>query len=601
MRIAYQWHIDGAEIAGANGASHIGTVAGSLGVRITVTNALGSDRRESAPVLVVPGLAAPEIIEARIVPETGDIGTRFTVTLAAAGVPAPALAYQWLLDGIEITGATGPSYVARATGGLSVRVVARNAEGSDSRDTAAVVIGPVAIAPVVTAALVQPASGRATATQFTAVAEASGQPAPALSYQWFLDGAAIAGATGISHVPALDGALSVRITATNAGGTHSRESEVATVKPAVSPPQVRAADILPNAGRVGDSFKVTVTTCGYPEPELRYEWFLDDRLLDEPSGDTYTATVPGSIYVRIAATSPEGQDSRESGAVLIEPALASAAISDLSVIPASGQVGDRFEAAARVAGHPVPELAYQWFRNGELIPGATEAGHIADTPGALHVEVTARNELGADARSSASVLVAPAIAVPVIETVVIDPRAGRVGDVFVASAVANGAPAPVLTYQWLRDGEPIEGSTGASHIAVRPSRLSVRVTATNAAGTDHRESEAVAVEPALTAPEVLDAGVIPPSGRVGDTFSLATTVTGHPAPEIRCQWLLDGEEISDAMGDRFVASMAGVLSVRVVAENSEGVASIESVAAIVTASETLLVFQPGVFEEGVFL
>ena len=601
MRLAYQWRLDGTDIAGATGASHVATAGGHLSVQVTVTNAFGADSRESAAVPVLPGVALPEVLETRIVPEVGGIGTRFSVALAATGVPIPALAYQWLLDGVEICGATGASHVARSEGRLSVRVVARNSEGSDSREAAAVAIDPVASAPEVTAALVQPAVGRATVTSFTAAAETAGQPAPALSYQWFLGDVAIPGATDISHVPAADGALKVRITASNGAGTHARESEAVTVMPAVSPPQVRAADILPNAGQAGDTFKVTVTTSGYPEPDLRYEWFLDDRLLDAPTGDTYTSSVPGTIYVRITATSPEGEDTRESGAVLVEPVPAPATVTDVVVTPAAGRVGDRFEAAAEVGGHPAPELTHQWFLDGVAIAGATGASHTADAPGSLHAEVTASNELGSASRASTGVEVAPALMVPVIEALAIAPGAGRVGDVFAASATASGAPAPVLTYQWLRDGVPIEGSTGASHLAQRPSRLSVRVTATNAAGTEARESDAVTVEPALAVPEIVTIGVVPEAGRVGDAFAAVTSVTGHPAPEIGYQWLLNGEEIADATGEVLVASMTGQLSVRVRAENSAGSAYRESITAVVLGQETLQVFEPAVFEEGVFL
>src|SRR5690606_17933041 len=146
----------------------------------------------------------------------------------------------------------------------------------------------------------------------------------------------------------------------------------------------------------------------------------------------------------------------------------------------------------------------------------------------------------------------------------------------------------------------IDGATSDRHLAERPGRLSVQVKAMSVAGTDLRVSDAVTVEPALAAPEIVAVGITPETGRIGDAFALVAGVIGVPEPEIRRQWLLDGEEIAGAMGERFTATTAGRLSVRVVAENVAGVASRDSRGATV-AAELPLVFAPGVFEEGVYL
>ncbi len=599
-RIAYQWRLDWADIPGATGASHIGTQAGRLTVLASVTNAHGTDSRESAPASVSPGLELPAVVEIGVVPEAGTVGNRFTVTTVATGVPLPSLSYQWLLDGRAICGATGPSHVARCTGQLAVRIIARNSEGTDSRISTAVAVGTNGTAPQIANIRINPETGRAGET-FSVSAEVTGSPEPRLMYQWYLDGAAIADATAQSYVPTGTGLLSVRVRARNEAGHACLDSEAIQVEPEFSLPQVRAADILPNSGRVGDTFSVKTTVFGYPEPDLRYEWFLNDVSIPEVTGEVYTSNRQGTLYVRITATSSLGGDMRESGAVLIEPPLSPPALIDATVTPETGHIGDTFDVVALAAGNPVPEIAYQWVLDGVDIEGATEPRYLADRSGLLHVRVSARNSLGEATIESRQVTVGSGLAAPAITAIAIAPQSGYVGEAFRLAIEATGEPVPALACEWLLDGALIDGATETTYVAAQAGLLSARVTATNTQGADLREAASVRVLPALAAPEIIAAEIRPGEGRVGDTFSLAATVTGNPAPELRCQWLLDGEEIGGANGDSLVASVAGRLTAMVTATSSEGTAHLATEAATVLASETLQVFEPGVFEEGVFL
>ncbi len=597
--VAFQWLLDGIALEGAIGPSFVPAATGALSLRVTARNSQGEALRESAPVLLEPALEAPRLMAASISPETGRVGDIFTVSANATGMPAPTLVYQWLLNGQPIAGATGTELVSAAEGSLSVRVTATSPAGADSLETAAAIVGSVLSAPEITGVLVTPESGRVS-DRFTVAVDAAGNPSPTLSYQWLLDGAAVEGATEPSFVPAAAGALTVLVTASNTQGTSSALSTPTPVEPALAAPRVKSADILPNIGRVGDTFTIASTAIGNPTPELHYVWVLEDQVIEGATGASYTATESGTLFVRVIATNSEGEDIRESGAVEVEPALVAPTITDATIQPSAGRVGDTFLATVTATGNPAPLLAFQWLMDGVPVEGAEAATFVPAAEGALSVRVTATNSEGSDTRESPAVTVAAALARPSIVEARIDPAEGRVGDIFTATAVATGNPDPVLSYQWTLDGAPITGATSPSLAADIAGTLGLRITARNSEGEASTEAGPVTVLAALAPPVLTSVTISPTSGPAGTTFTATATANGNPSPIFGYQWLLGGIAIAGATAPTYGATAVGTLTVRVTAGNSLGTDTLESAAATVTSDPSPTVFVTGIFEEGVF-
>jgi hypothetical protein len=597
--VAFQWLLDGVAVEGAIGPSFVPATSGALSLRVTATNSQGSDLRESAAVLLEPALEAPRLTALAITPETGRVGDSFTVTATATGDPAPVLDHQWLLDGVEIAGATGTSLVATAEGSLSVRVTASNVAGSDTGESEVVPVASALQAPAITNLAISPEAGRV-GDSFAAAVDVTGNPIPQIAYQWLLDGTAIEGATEPSFIPAAAGALSVLVTATNAEGSESRQSTSALVEPALAAPKVKSADILPNVGRVGDTFTIVSTAVGNPAPELRYVWVLEDQVIEGATDISYTAADVGTLFVRVIATNSEGEDIRESGAVEVEPALVAPSITDATIQPSAGRVGDTFLVSVAATGNPVPDLAFQWIIDGVAIAGANAGTFIPATEGSLSVRVTATSSKGSDSRETAAVPVAPALAAPRIREARIEPASGRVGDVFAAMTAATGNPEPLVSYQWMLDGAPISGATGQTYTAGAVGALGLRVTARNTEGEATTEAVPVTVEAALAPPVVTSATIAPASGQVGTTFTASATASGNPTPVFSYQWLLSGVAIAGATAPSFSATAPGTLTVRVTASNSLGTDSRESAAATITSDPSPAVYETGTFVEGVF-
>lgn len=127
-----------------------------------------------------------------------------------------------------------------------------------------------------------------------------------------------------------------------------------------------------------------------------------------------------------------------------------------------------------------------------------------------------------------------------------------VGKVLTADAGSWSPEQDGVSYQWLRDGEPIVGATHATYAVVSAdegAKLSVKVTA-SAAGFDDAE--------ATSDPVTIGAGTLLPtslptiSGRAKVGASLTATPGSWPAgTAVSYQWMRNGVAIAGATGSRY--------------------------------------------------
>ncbi len=230
---AYQWFKDGAAIPGATGPSlPLPAVQSSAAGNYTVvvSNSVGSATSAQATLTVVTGAGAP-VVAQQPVAQTAMIGGAATFTVNATG-PEP-LAYQWLKDGAPIAGATNPTLTRTAlqlsdAGFYSVTI--SNGIGSVTSQPVALTVRATPNASPVTI-VTQPISRTAFAGD-TVSFSVNAQGAPPPGYQWFKDGAPIAGANAatlmLTNVQ-LNSAGSYSVTATNASGSVTSDSATLTV------------------------------------------------------------------------------------------------------------------------------------------------------------------------------------------------------------------------------------------------------------------------------------------------------------------------------------------------------------------------------------
>jgi hypothetical protein len=258
----YQWQFDGADITGATNAefsllSAHSTNAGSYVVR--VTNLLGMIFSEPALLAV---LMPPTILSVTPSNRLDAAGSVSTFTVAASGT-AP-LSYQWHFNGGALSGESNTTLtmnnVQPAKSG-AYRVVVTNLAGAATSSVASLT---VLFAPSIT---LQPQSQTVTEGS-NAVFSVSVTGDPTLSFQWFVDGSPIPGATGPTlarnSVSAADDGKSFTVQITNPVGMATSGAALLNVvgRPLLSSPQ-RGPGSLVNfvlLGQPGRSYFLEVSS-----------------------------------------------------------------------------------------------------------------------------------------------------------------------------------------------------------------------------------------------------------------------------------------------------------------------------------------------------
>lgn len=198
-------------------------------------------------------------------------------------------------------------------------------------------------------------------------------------------------------------------------------------------------------------------------------------------------------------------------------------------------------------------LGYEWLLDGTPIAGATAKTYTIapnDQGKELQVQVTGeRAGYQATSAISAATLVAGRKLQPSTVTV---SGSFQVGGT-VTAAAADWTPPAALAYQWLRDGAPIGGATGATYSPVDADAgrlLQVKVTGT-AAGY---EKASAFSPPRTVAPRSAAAASSTPT--IAGTPAVAVTVAavfaaGARTAGLAYQWLRDGQPIAGATGSSY--------------------------------------------------
>ena len=136
--LQYQWRKNGADIPGATKFSYttpatVATDNGSL-FSVVVSNGAGSVTSNNATLTV----RTPPTITTQPADRTVRVGQRARFSVVASGTPP--LRYQWMKNGVNISGATSASYTTPPTtagdNGALFAVTVRNLAGSVTSNNA---------------------------------------------------------------------------------------------------------------------------------------------------------------------------------------------------------------------------------------------------------------------------------------------------------------------------------------------------------------------------------------------------------------------------------------------------------------------------------
>ena len=425
-----------------------------------------------------------------------------------------------------------------------------------------------------------------------------GTPAPSLAVAWLLDGAVVAGATGLSYVPqpADDGrSLSARVTATNTAGSAAAETAPRAIVHAAPTVVASLADVTADVGAApvtveaaaafaGAAITFAVSGTGATiDSASGVVTIATDQLLD---GERITVTATnsgGSAQASFAASVRATPPVCERQPALVEPAVVGSAV---ALDPGAW------------AGVPAPELAIAWLLDGAVLDGATGASYtpaLADEGRSLSARVRATNAAGEASAETAALAIVHAAPTVVAALADLGLFVGDAATVVEAAAAFAGS---ALVFAVEGGGATVDAKGRISIPATAAGSATVTVTATNSGGSA-QVSFVATVSIRIVPPVLALAPVLAGTGRVGEPVTVsAGSWSGVPTPSTSVAWLRDGTAIAGATGTSYtpVAADDGKsLSARVTATNVGG--SAEMVTAALSIAYAPPVAKGGLFEE----
>ena len=476
------------------------------------------------PVENSPATGAPTISGAAQVGET--LTADMSGIADADGLANATYSYQWLVDDIDITGATGASYtLADSDEGkaMKVRVTftddARNEESLTSQATAAVEARANNLATGVPTISGTAQVGETLTADTSGIDDADGLANTAFSFQWTRnDGSAdadIQDASGSTYTLTSDDegkTIRVRVTFTDdAGNAETLTSDATAVVVAVAKPNSPATGqpTISGAAQVGETLTADTSgiadTDGLDNATFSHQWTRNggsaDADIQNATGSTYTLTSDDAgktIKVRVSFTddadNAEMLTSDATSTVAAAPIPLTASVHDA---PGSHDGENVFTFELRLSREPVSTFSYGTLRDHAftVTGGEVTKARRLEAPSNVRWEITMTPDgdgnvtvvltVTQDCADQGAICTRDGRMLSADVTLVVtgpgdeeernSPATGQpaisgtlqVGETLTASpsgiADADGLDNATFSYQWLADDVDISGAVGDSY------------------------------------------------------------------------------------------------------------------------------------------
>lgn len=217
----------------------------------------------------------------------------FEVKIATAGYPEE-YTYQWYMDGSAVSGATASAYIWTGTEGThEIYCEVTNKAGTVRSRTATLTVEKYYL-PVLNSSYPANASktyidGNTASATFEVKIATAGNPAT-YTYQWYLDGSAVSGATGSSYTwSGTEGTYTVYCKVTNAAGAvQSRTATLSVVR--YYTPTLNSSHPVNDTAMRGNryaTFYASIATHGNPAT-YTYQWYLNGSAYSGATSNSFS-------------------------------------------------------------------------------------------------------------------------------------------------------------------------------------------------------------------------------------------------------------------------------------------------------------------------
>jgi Secretion system C-terminal sorting domain len=513
-----QWYKDGNIIAGATAQTYSATTSGSYTCIVSVSGC--SSPASNAIVVTVNAVPSAPTITAG---STTTFCSGGSVTLSSSSVSGN----QWYKDGSIIAGSTAQTYSATTSGTYTSRVTTNGCQSPVS-NSIVVTVNAVPSAPTITAG---------SATTFCSGGSVTLSSSLTSGNQWYKDGNSIAGATNQTYSATTSGTYTSRVT-TNGCQSSASNSLVVTVNVIPTAPNITAgsATTFCNGG------SVTLTS----SIASGNQWYKDGNIIAGATNQTYSAITSGTYTSSV--TTNGCQSSASNSIVITANPLPSTPVITASAPTTFCSGGTVTLSSNAVSGN-------QWYKDGNIIAGATAQTYSATTSGSYTCIVTASG-----CQSSASnAIVVTVNAVPSAPTI----TAGSTttfcngGNVILTSSSPSGN-------QWYKDGNSIAGATAQIYSATTSGSYTSIVTLSGCSSTASN-AIVVMVNAVPSAPTI--------TAESTTTFCSGGSVTFTSSSVSGNQWYKDGNIIAGATAQTYSATTSGTYTSRVTINGCQSPAS----------------------------
>lgn len=572
--LSYQWLRDSTPV-GANTDSYVlsnADVGAVMSVQVSYTDANGTlEQIASATTAVVINTNDPvsgAVVINGIAKEDETLSADTSSLVDDDGLGA--LNYQWLRNGVAISGATASSYTlddADVSELISVQVNYTDGQGTDEQVTSAQTIAVENINDLPSG--VFNIAGTAIEDQSLVVNVSSltdDDGVGEVGVQWLRDGIAITDADDISYL--LEDAdvgtqISVQLNYTDGNGTYEQLTSAATAQ-VLGVNDAPAGGVL-ISGVAEENQTLTADTSALSDDDglgsFSYQWQRNGIAIVGATADSHTlsdADVGALISVLVSYTDGQGSDEQ----VVSTSTAVVAGINDSPVgdVLVSGTAEENqilsADTSAVADDDGLGAFDYQWLRDGVEVVGADSDTYLlddADVGTTLAVQISYLDGQGTGERLTSVVTAvvtnindAPTGSVQISGTLEEDQTISAD-----TSAIADDDGLGSYRYQWLADGEEIAGATGASYTlgdADVGVVMSVQVSYTDGFGTFEQLSSAASIAVLNVNDLPTDNLLLVGENVVGEALSVDATklIDADGVGDITYQWLRDGEVIVGA-------------------------------------------------------
>ena len=304
---AYQWKVGGTAVSGATNVTYTYTPANGDAVTCLLTSnascATGNPATSNSVSMTVNASQAVSVsVAAASNPVCQGTSVSFTATPVNGGTTP---AYQWKVNGSNVSGATNPAYSFIPSDGNTVTCILTSNISCPSGNPATSNLITMAVNPTVAASVsISPSANpvcQGTSVSFTAV-PANGGSAPA--YQWNVNGVNVDGATDptYSYIPG-NGNQVICLLTSNATCVTGSPATSNTVTMAVNEPDLVSVVVSPSANPVCNGSPVTfIATPANGGSSPSYQWYYSDVPAGSDAPD-FTCTPENGSRIKCVLTS----------------------------------------------------------------------------------------------------------------------------------------------------------------------------------------------------------------------------------------------------------------------------------------------------------